>query len=152
MAVNLEGIFLGTKHAIRVMRQHGQGGSIVNVSSISGIKAQPEACAYCASKAAVIMFSKAAALECLRTGGQIRVNTVSPSGVKTPMWKTQAFFQELMAKEGGEEAAFQAMERAYPHGRFALPEEIAWAILYLASDESRYVTGTNLVIDNGDTA
>jgi NAD(P)-dependent dehydrogenase (short-subunit alcohol dehydrogenase family) len=152
MAVNLEGVFLGTKHAIRAMRQHGHGGSIVNVSSVSGIKAQPGASAYCASKAAVTMFSKTAALECLRNGDKIRVNTVSPSGVKTPMWKTMPFFQELMVKEGGEEAAFQAMTRAFPHGRFALPEEIALAILYLASDESLYVTGTDLVIDNGDTA
>ncbi len=152
MAVNLEGVFLGTKHAIRTMRQHGQGGSIVNISSVSGIKAQPGASAYCTSKAGVIMFSKTAALECLRNGDKIRVNTVSPSGVKTPMWKTQPFFQELMAKEGGEEAAFQAMTRAFPQGRFALPEEIALAILYLASHESLFVTGTDLVIDNGDTA
>jgi NAD(P)-dependent dehydrogenase (short-subunit alcohol dehydrogenase family) len=152
LAVNLDSVFLGTKHAIRVMRQGGQGGSIVNVSSVSGIKAQPEASAYCTSKAAVIMFSKTTALECLRHGDKIRVNTVSPSGVRTPMWKTVPFFQELMVKEGGEEAAFRAMERAHPQGRFALPEEIALGILYLASDESLYVTGTNLVIDNGDTA
>jgi NAD(P)-dependent dehydrogenase (short-subunit alcohol dehydrogenase family) len=61
------------------------------------------------------------------------------------------FFQELMAKEGGEEEAFQALEGASPHGRFALPEEVAGAILYLASDESLFVNGTNLVFDNGDT-
>jgi NAD(P)-dependent dehydrogenase (short-subunit alcohol dehydrogenase family) len=152
MAVNLEGVFLGTKHAVRTMRQLGRGGSIINVASVSGIKAQPGASAYCTSKAAVIMFSKTVALECLRNGDNVRVNTVSPSGVKTPMWKTQPFFQELMAKEGGEEAAFQAMTRDTPYGRFALPEEIAWGILYLASDESLYVTGTDLVIDNGDTA
>jgi NAD(P)-dependent dehydrogenase (short-subunit alcohol dehydrogenase family) len=152
MAVNLEGVVLGTKHAIRTMRQAGRGGNIVNVASVSGRKAQPGASAYCTSKAAIIMFSKVAALECLRNGDGIRVNTVSPSGVKTPMWKTMPFFQELMAKEGGEEAAFAAMTRAFPHGRFALPEEIALAILYLASDESLYVTGTDLVIDNGDTA
>jgi NAD(P)-dependent dehydrogenase (short-subunit alcohol dehydrogenase family) len=152
MTVDLEGIFLGTKHAIRVMRQLGHGGSIVNVSSVSGIKAQPGAGAYCASKAAVTMLSKVATLECLHNRDRIRVNAVSPSGVKTPIWKTMPFFQELMAKEGGEEAAFQAMTAAYPHGRFALPEEIALAILYLASDESLYVTGTDLIIDNGDTA
>ena len=73
------GRVLGTKHAIRAMRQSGRGGSIVNVSSVSGIKAQPGASAYCASKAAVIMFSKVAALECLRNGDNIRVNSVSPS-------------------------------------------------------------------------
>jgi NAD(P)-dependent dehydrogenase (short-subunit alcohol dehydrogenase family) len=152
MAVNLEGVFLGTKHAIRTMRQAGRGGSIVNVSSVAGLKAQPGASAYCASKAAVIVFSKAAALECLRAGENIRVNSISPTGVKTPLWKTMPFFQELMAKEGGEEAAFQAMARSAPHGRWALPEEVALAILYLASDESSFITGTNLVFDNGDTA
>ena len=98
------------------------------------------------------MFSKTAALECQRNGDKIRVNSVSPSGVKTPMWKTMPFFQELMAKEGTEEAAFQAVAQSVPYRRFALPEEIAWAILYLASDESLFVTGTNLIIDNGDTA
>jgi NAD(P)-dependent dehydrogenase (short-subunit alcohol dehydrogenase family) len=152
MAVNLEGVFLGTKHAIRAMRQGGRGGSIVNVSSVSGIKAQPQASAYCASKAAVIMFSKAAALECQRQGEPIRVNCISPTGVKTAMWKTMPFFQELMAQHGGEEAAFQAMVQSAPSGRWALPEEVALAILYLASDESSFITGTNLVFDNGDTA
>jgi NAD(P)-dependent dehydrogenase (short-subunit alcohol dehydrogenase family) len=152
MAVNLEGVFLGTKYAIQTMRPSGRGGSIVNVSSVSGIKAQPGASAYCASKAAVIMFSKSAALECLRKGDKIRVNSVSPTGVKTPMWKTMPFFQELMAKEGGEEAAFQAMVQSAPYARWALPEEVALAIVYLASDESSFVTGTNLVFDNGDTA
>ena len=152
MAVNLEGVFLGTKHAIRAMRQGGHSGSVVNVSSVSGIKAQPEASAYCASKAAVIMFSKAAALECLRKGENIRVNSVSPTGVKTAMGKTMPFFQELMAKEGGEEAAFRAMAQSAPCGRWAFPQEVALAILYLASDESSFITGTNLVFDNGDTA
>jgi NAD(P)-dependent dehydrogenase (short-subunit alcohol dehydrogenase family) len=152
MAVNLEGVFLGTKYAIRAMRQSGRGGSVVNVASVSGIKAQPEASAYCASKAAVIMFSKAAALECLRKGENIRINSVSPTGVKTPMWRTMPFFQELMAKEGGEEAAFRAMAASASCGRWALAEEVALAILYLASDESSFITGTNLVFDNGDTA
>lgn len=152
MAVNLEGVFLGTKHAVRAMRQVGRGGSIVNVASVSGIKAQPEASAYCASKAAVIMFSKAVALECLRKGDNIRVNSISPAGVKTPIWKTMSFFQELMEKEGGEEAAFQAMVQSAAYGRWALPEEVALAILYLASAESSFITGTNLIFDNGDTA
>jgi NAD(P)-dependent dehydrogenase (short-subunit alcohol dehydrogenase family) len=152
MAVNVEGVFLGTKHAIRAMRQGGRGGSIVNVASVSGIKARPEASAYCASKAAVIMFSKAAALECLHKGENIRINSISPTGVRTPMWKTMPFFQELMAKEGGEEAAFRAMMQSAPYGKWALPEEVAQAILYLASEESSFITGTNLAFDNGDTA
>lgn len=98
------------------------------------------------------MTSKTVALECLRANEPIRVNTISPSGVKTPMWKTMPFFQELMAKEGGEEEAFLAMMKDAPHGRWALPEEVAFAILYLASDESKYITGTNLPFEQGDTA
>src|SRR5262249_4749013 len=109
LAVNVEGVLLGTQHAIRVMRRHGQGGSIVNISSVSGIKAQPGAVAYCTSKAAIRMLSKVAALECQQNGDPIRVNTVCPGGVKTPMWRTEPFFQELMAQTGSEEGAFQAM-------------------------------------------
>lgn len=68
------------------------------------------------------------------------------------MWRTEPFFQELMARTGSEEGAFQAMLEGHPHARFAEPEEVALAILYLASDESGYVTGTDLVIDQGGTA
>lgn len=150
MAVNLESVFLGTKHAIRVMRQQEQGGSIVNVSSVSGTRPQSEASAYCTSKAAVLMFSKAAAVECLRAGYKVRINSVSPGGVKTPMWRTVPFFQELIAKEGSDEAAFRAMTSAFPCSRFALPDEVAQAILYLAADD--FISGTDLVFDNGDTA
>lgn len=151
MSVNLEGVFLGTKHAILAMKLGGRGGSIVNVSSASGVKAAPGASAYSASKAAVCMFSKAAAKECLRNGYQIRVNTVCPAGVKTPMWSGMPFFRELVEQTGSEEAAFRAMEQEGPQGRFAEPQEIAQAVLYLASDESLYVTGLDLIIDRGFT-
>lgn len=151
MAVNLEGVFLGTKHAILAMRESGQGGSIVNVSSASGIKASAGASAYSTSKAAVCMFTKAAAKECVERGDPIRINSICPSGVKTPMWRTMPFFQELVAKTGSEEAAFQSMSQSLLHRRFAEPEEIADAILYLATDESRFVTGADLVIDGGYT-
>jgi NAD(P)-dependent dehydrogenase (short-subunit alcohol dehydrogenase family) len=150
MAVNLEGVFLGTKYAITAMRQH-KSGSIINVSSVSGIKASPGASAYCASKAAVIMFSKTVAKECVQNGDNVRVNTVCPAGVRTPIWKTMPFFRDLVTQTGSEEAAWQALEQSTPFGRFAEPEEIALAILYLASDESRYVTGADLVIDGGYT-
>jgi NAD(P)-dependent dehydrogenase (short-subunit alcohol dehydrogenase family) len=150
MAVNLEGAFLGTKHAILAMRRTG-GGSIVQISSASGLKAAPGASAYSASKAAVCMFVKAAAKECLQNGDKIRVNTVCPAGVKTPLWTEMPFFRDLVEKTGSEEASFQELAQSVPQGRFAEPEEIAQAVLYLASDESLYVTGTDLVIDGGYT-
>jgi 3(or 17)beta-hydroxysteroid dehydrogenase len=151
-AVNLDGIFLGIKHAILTMRRQPTGGSIVNVSSISGVKAAAGACAYCASKAAVCMLSKTAALECQRHGDNIRVNSVLPAGVKTPLWRSMPFFQDLIKQTGSEEAAFAAMAKQKDGGRFAEPKEIALAVLYLASDESRFVTATDFVIDNGFSA
>lgn len=149
LAVNLDAVFLGTRAAIRAMRPGP--GSIINVSSASGLKASPGASAYSASKAAVCMFSRTAARECLDAGQGIRINTVCPGGVKTPLWSTMPFFQDLVRQAGSEEAAFQALAGKAPGARFAEPTEIALAILYLASDESRFVTGTDLVIDNGYT-
>lgn len=151
MAVNLDGVFLGTKQAILTLRRTG-GGSIVHISSASGLKSAPGASAYSASKAAVCMFVKAAAKECLQNGDRIRINTVCPAGVKTPLWREMPFFRDLVEKTGSEEAAFQELAKSDPQGRFAEPEEIAQGVLYLASDESLYVTGTDLVIDGGYTA
>jgi 3(or 17)beta-hydroxysteroid dehydrogenase len=149
-AVNLDGVFLGTKHAVRAMRQEGHGGSIVIVSSASGLKASAGASAYCSSKAAVRLFAKTVALECADDG--IRVNTVHPAGVKTPMWEGMEFFEDLKRAHGGAAGAWEALERSSPLGRFATPEEIAAGILYLSSEEASYVTGTELVIDGGYTA
>jgi NAD(P)-dependent dehydrogenase (short-subunit alcohol dehydrogenase family) len=106
-AVNLDGVFLGTKHGAAAMRKGG-GGSIINVASASGIKAGAGASAYCASKAAVRMFSKVAALECAQNGDNIRINTVSPGGVITPMWENMEFWQDIKNKP---EAPRQAGKR-----------------------------------------
>lgn len=148
-AVNVEGVFLGTKHAVRAMRGGGSG-SIVIVSSASGLKASAGASAYCSSKAAVRLFAKTVALECAGEG--IRVNTVHPAGVRTGMWEGMEFFQDLVREHGGAAEAWEALERDSPLGRFATPEEIAAGILYLCSEEASYVTGTELVIDGGYTA
>jgi len=148
-AVNLDGAFLGTKHAIRAMRTGGRGGSIVMVSSATGLKASAGASAYASSKAALRMFARTVALECAADG--IRVNTVLPAGVKTPLWESMTFFRDLQAAHG-EAGAWEALSRTTPMGRFASAEEIAAGILYLSSDESSYVTGTDLVIDGGYTA
>jgi NAD(P)-dependent dehydrogenase (short-subunit alcohol dehydrogenase family) len=148
LAVNLDGVFLGTKHAILAMRSRG-GGSIVNVASVSGITPYPEASAYGASKAAVRHFSKIAAIECADARSGIRVNVVTPGGVMTPMWDSMGFFQELVAKQGGREAAFGVMAGRSASNQFSSPEDIAQTILYLASDESAHLNGVELVIAQG---
>ena len=149
-AVNLDGAFLGTKHAVRAMRQRGEGGSIVIVSSASSVKASGGASAYCSSKAGARMLAKAAARECAADG--IRVNVVLPAGVETPMWREMPFFAELVRTHGGEAGAWQALTGDTPLGRFAQPGEVASAIVYLASAEASYVTGAELSIDGGYTA
>jgi NAD(P)-dependent dehydrogenase (short-subunit alcohol dehydrogenase family) len=149
-AVNLDGVFLGTKHAVLAMRPNG--GSIVNVSSASGVKASAGASAYCASKAAVIQFTKTAALECAQRGDKIRVNTVLPAGVMTPLWEQMDFWKKLVVERGTPDAAWQALAETTPLKRFARPDEIARGILFLASDESSYMTGSELVLDGGYTA
>jgi NAD(P)-dependent dehydrogenase (short-subunit alcohol dehydrogenase family) len=148
LSVNLAGVFLGTKYAIIAMRSAG-GGSIINVASVSGITPFPEASAYGASKAAVRHFSKVAAIECADAETGIRVNVVTPGGVKTPMWESMDFFQELVAKHGGREQAFAAMAGSSASNRFSAPEDIARTILFLASDESAYLNGVELVIAEG---
>lgn len=148
IAVNLDGVFLGTKHALRLMLEQG-GGAIVNISSASGLRAIPGAAAYSASKAAVIMFTKSVAKEVAARG--VRVNAVSPAGVKTPLWEQAPFFSQLVAKTGSEEAAYAALSSDTPLGRFAEPEEVAAAVWYLVNGASDFVTGENLVIDGGFT-
>jgi NAD(P)-dependent dehydrogenase (short-subunit alcohol dehydrogenase family) len=150
LAVNLDGVFLGTRYAINVMKS--RGGSIVNVASVSGINPYPGASAYGVSKAAVRLFSKIAAIECADAKTGIRVNVVTPSGVKTPMWETMDCFQELVAQHGGTEKAFAAMTGTAASHRFFAPEEVAQTILYLASDESAHLTGTELVMAQGHVA
>ncbi len=148
-AVNLDGVFLGTKHAVGAMRQAGRGGSIVIVSSASGLRASPGASAYCSSKAAVRHFARAVAAEC--AGDRIRVNTVVPGGVMTPLWEQMPFFQELK-RQRGEAGAWESLAAGTPLGRLASAQEIAAGILFLSSDDAAYVTGTDLVIDGGYTA
>ena len=139
MAVNARGVFLGTKHAIPAMRKAG-GGSIVNISSIAGLVGGGTSAAYVASKGAVRLFTKAAAIQ--HAGDGIRVNSVHPGPIETPM--NQEFFAN---------PANRADRIAKtPLGRIGQPEDVAYGVLYLASDESSFVTGSELVIDGGRTA
>jgi 3(or 17)beta-hydroxysteroid dehydrogenase len=150
MAVNLDGVFLGIKHAVRAMRTAGHGGSIVNVASVSGLVGSPGTSAYSASKGGVRMLSKTVAVECAADG--IRCNAVFPGGVRTPIWENADWWAGFVQQVGSEEEAWKKLEAASPLGRMGEPEDIAEAILYLASDASRYVTGSELVVDGGYTA
>jgi NAD(P)-dependent dehydrogenase (short-subunit alcohol dehydrogenase family) len=144
ISVNLDGVFLGTKHAIIAMKD--SVGSIVNISSIEGIIADPALAAYNAAKGGVRIFSKSAALHCAKSGYKIRVNTVHPGYILTPL--VQQYFDQF---PNGEEHK-KAIEALHPIGHLGDPDDIAYGVLYLASDESKFVTGSELVIDGGYTA
>ncbi len=139
MDVNVKGVFLGTKHAIPAMRRAG-GGSIINISSTAGIVGIGRSAAYSATKGAVRIFTKATAVQHARD--KIRCNSVHPGPVNTP------FLQELLDNP----ALLQRRLSRVPLGRLGTPEDIAYGVLYLASDESSFVTGAELVIDGGSTA
>jgi NAD(P)-dependent dehydrogenase (short-subunit alcohol dehydrogenase family) len=144
MAVNLDSVFLGTKYAILAMKE--RGGSIVNISSIEGIIADPELAAYNASKGGVRLFTKSAALHCAKSGYKIRVNSVHPGYIWTPM------VEGHLTQRGDVAAGREAIAKLHPVGHLGEPMDIAAGILYLASDESKFVTGSELVIDGGYTA
>jgi NAD(P)-dependent dehydrogenase (short-subunit alcohol dehydrogenase family) len=146
MAVNAEGVFLGTKLAIPAMRGSG-GGSIVNMSSILGMVGTMNLAAYTASKGAVRYFSKCVALECARDGSKIRVNTVHPAFIHTEMMEETAIRMHGDVAKGAEEFG-----KLHPVGHVGEPNDIANGVVYLASDEAKFVTGTELVIDGGYTA
>jgi len=150
MAVNLDGTFLGCKHAVRVMKDRGggrgRGGSIVNMSSVAGLIGSGNLAAYSASKGGVRLLTKSVALHCARKGYNIRCNSVHPSFADTPMLRAMIADARNPAKL---EANFTA---ATPLGRLAQPIEIARTILFLASDESSFTTGAELVVDGGLTA
>lgn len=140
MEINAKGVFLGTKAVIPAMRNAG-GGSIVNISSISGMVGQTNIHpGYNASKGAVRILTKSTAVQ--HAGEGIRCNSIHPGPVKTPMTERSWSNPEWL----------KATERRTPLGRYAEPEEIAYGVLFLASDESSFMTGSEMVIDGGVTA
>lgn len=145
MSVNSDGVFLGTQKAIAAIRATRDRGSIINFSSTMGIVASPSTAAYVASKGAVRMFTKSAALHCAKSGYNIRVNSIHPGWIRTPM--SQGALDEL-AKSGAGNKAIDLT----PLGRVGEPDDIAYGVLFLASDESSFMTGAELVIDGGYTA
>ena len=139
MDVNAKGVFLGTKAAIPHMRKAGVG-SIINISSIYGLVGSRGSASYHASKGAVRLFTKSTAIQYARES--IRANSIHPGAIATPMTER--------SRSDGEHS--QGMLASTPMGRWAQPEEVAYGALYLASDESSFVTGSELVIDGGWTA
>ncbi len=142
-AVNVESIMLGCKHAMPHLRSSGSG-SIVNISSVAGLAAAPGMGAYNATKAAVWMYTKTIALEAAKAGWNVRCNSVHPVFIKTPI------LDPFVAMAGGDEGlAHEKLARGIPLKRIGEPDDVAWCVLYLASDESKFVTGSEFKIDGG---
>jgi NAD(P)-dependent dehydrogenase (short-subunit alcohol dehydrogenase family) len=148
-AVNLDGVFLSVKYCIPLMRRPSDGspggGSIIMTSSIAGLRGSATLAGYCATKGGVRLFAKAIAMECASRGDGIRVNSVHPGIIDTPIWGKLS---------GGRNAPIDIDEygrRGAPLGRVGKPQDIANGVLFLASDAASYITGTELVIDGGIT-
>ncbi len=144
-AVNMEGVFLGCRTAIGAMKENG--GSIINISSIEGLVGEPKAAAYNASKGGVRLFTKSAALHCAGQGYGIRINSVHPGFIQTPL--IDGAFAAMPEEEAV--ATLERVMAAIPLGTPGTPIDIANGCLFLASDESRYMTGSELIIDGGYT-
>ena len=144
MSVNVDSVFLGTKHALKYLRQN-QPGSIINISSIAGLIAAHNSPSYNASKAAVWLLSKGIGLHCAKQKLDIRSNSIHPTFIDTPIL-------DPLRQIFGKEEAEAKLARQVPLGRIGVPEDIANAVLYLASDESRFMTGAELKLDGGISA
>ena len=144
MSVNVDSVFLGTKHALRYMRAH-QPGSIINISSIAGLIAAHNSPVYNASKAGVWLLSKGIALHCAKQGLDIRSNSIHPTFIDTPIL-------DPLRQQLGTEVAHDKLARQIPLGHIGEPGDIASAVIYLASDESKFMTGAELKLDGGISA
>ena len=144
MAINLDSVFLGCKHALRYLRE-SQPASIVNISSIAGIVADGQYAAYNTSKAGVMMLTKSVALDCASQGVAIRCNSVHPGFVRTAI--VQSYFDKH-----GEAEATRKLTKHIPMKRLGKPDDVAYCVLYLASDESGFVTGSEFKVDGGISA
>ncbi len=144
--INLNGTFLGTKYGIKGMRKTDEGGSIINFSSIEGLIGDPNLPAYNASKGGVTIFTKSAALHCTKQGYGIRINSIHPAYIWTPM------VENFLKAQGDVEEGKKQLESLHPIGHLGEPDDIGYGVVYLASDESKFMTGSELVIDGGYTA
>lgn len=146
MSINLDGSFLGTQYGIKAMKKTGEGGSIINFSSIEGLIGDPNLPAYNASKGGVTIFTKSAALHCAKQGYGIRVNSIHPAYIWTPM------VENYLKASGNVEEGRKMLDSLHPIGHMGEPDDIGYGVVYLASDESKFMTGSELVIDGGYTA
>ncbi len=146
-SINLDGTFLATKHELALMMETSPvNGSIVNISSVLGIVGQPGIAAYNASKGGVRLYSKSVALSCAKERVKVRVNTIHPGFIRTPL------LEQSIIRYGDIEEGRKFYDNLQPIGHLGEAEDIALGALYLASDESKFVTGAELVIDGGYTA
>ena len=161
VAINLTGVFLGTKHCIPAMRAAKpegayRGGSIINISSVAGLGGSAGMSGYCATKGGVRLFTKAVAMECAAARDGIRCNSVHPGIIDTPIWTkiddSGALQAALGTPAGANAMDVDMIAAASPMGFAGLPADIADGIVFLASDASRYMTGSELVIDGGWSA
>jgi NAD(P)-dependent dehydrogenase (short-subunit alcohol dehydrogenase family) len=145
MDINVKGVFYCAKHAVPIMKKNAAGGSIINAGSIAGVISTPMNIAYCASKGAVVNMTRAMAVEFAPF--KIRVNATCPAGIITPMMN-----REIEAYGKPREQSMREWVAAHPIGRMGGPEEVAKAVLFLASDDSSFTTGSLLMVDGGYTA
>jgi NAD(P)-dependent dehydrogenase (short-subunit alcohol dehydrogenase family) len=143
--VDVDSVFLGCKYALPLMKPHGRG-SIINISSIAGLIASGYYPSYNAAKAAVWLLTKSVALHCARACPEIRCNSIHPSFIETPI------LDGMVAMAGSQDAAYAKLGRQIPLGHIGEPSDVAWAAVYLASDESKFVTGSELKVDGGISA
>lgn len=150
LAIDLDSVFLGTKHAIRAMKE--KGGSIINISSILGLVGTGNGSDYVAAKGGVRLFTKAAALEVAELGYPIRVNSVHPGYIDTPLVRNAIDQGVAEGRMGSANEMVEMLTLLHPIGRLGVATEIANAVLFLASDESSFMTGSEMVVDGGFTA
>jgi 3(or 17)beta-hydroxysteroid dehydrogenase len=143
--IDVVGVFLGCKYAIANMKQKGSGGSIINMSSLAGIKATADLAAYNAAKAAVTHLTKSVAMHCAKSGYGIRCNSIHPGVIRTPI------LDKVLEQVPNPEEVYAGWVAVHPIGRIGTPEDIAAMAVYLASDESTFTTGAEMRVDGGSS-
>lgn len=143
--IDVIGVFLGCKYAVANMKAHGRGGSIINMSSLAGLRANGSLAAYNAAKAAVTLLTKSVAMHCATSGYYIRCNSIHPGVIHTPI------LDKVLAQVPNPDEVYAGWVGTHPIGRIGKPEEIAAMAVYLASDEAGFTTGAEFKVDGGSS-